>query len=243
MTALPEAASPLYERVKHYILGHIEAGRWARDQRLPSENDLVQALGVSRMTVNRAMTELTREGVLKRVQGVGTFVAAPRPRSALVEVANIPAEIGARGHRHRALVLTLERVVPPAEILASFEFERPREVFHSQIVHYEDEVPVQFEERYVNADLAPHYDRQDFSRISTLDYLQSVTALTEIEHVVSAIAADAETGRHLGVELGEPCLLLHRRTWTGPRVATVNRLLYAGSRHSLGSRYKPTSAP
>ncbi|KQT54891.1 histidine utilization repressor [Aureimonas sp. Leaf454] len=241
MTALPEAASPLYERVKHYVRDLIRDGQWRLDQRLPSENDLVQSLGVSRMTVNRALTELTREGVLKRIQGVGTFVAAPRPRSALVEVANIPAEIGARGHRHRADVLTLGRVVPAAAILASFEFAAQRDVFHSRIVHYEDDVPVQFEERFVNPDLAPDYDRQDFARVSTLDYLQSVTALTEIEHVVSAIAADEETGHHLDVAPGEPCLLLHRRTWTGPTVATVNRLLYAGSRHCLGSRYKPTS--
>lgn len=243
MSALPEAASPLYERVKTYIVGHIADGRWSRDQRLPSENDLVQSLGVSRMTVNRALTELTREGVLKRVAGVGTFVAAPPARSALVEVANIPAEIGARGRRHRADVLALERVAPPAAVLASFEFEAARDVFHSRIVHYEDDVPVQFEERFVNPDLAPDYDRQDFTRISTLDYLQGVTALTEIEHVVSAIAADEAMARHLHLEPGEPCLLLHRRTWTGLLVATVNRLVYAGSRHSLGSRYKPTGSP
>lgn len=243
MSTLPEAAIPLYEKVKHYIRGHIREGRWERDQRLPSENDLVQSLGVSRMTVNRALTELTREGVLVRVQGVGTFVAAPRPRSALVEVANIPAEIGARGHRHRAAVLVLERVVPPEAVVASFEFEAARPVFHSRIVHYEDETPIQFEERFVNPDLAPAYDRQDFTRVTTLEYLQSVTALTEIEHVVSAVAADAEMGRHLEVEPGEPCLLLHRRTWTGPTVATVNRLTYAGSRQSLGSRYKSGPAP
>jgi GntR family histidine utilization transcriptional repressor len=237
MSRLPDAASPLYEKVKDYVLANIENGAWRRDARLPSENDLVQSLGVSRMTINRALRELTIAGVLVRVQGVGTFVAAPKPRSALLEIANIAAEIAARGHAHRAAVLALDRFVPESEILASFEFPGARPVLHSLVLHFEDERPVQLEERFVNPDLVPDYLSQDFTAVTTYDYLQGVTPLTEIEHVISAVAADADSAAHLGIEVGEPCLLLHRRTWTGTVVATVNRLTYAGKRTSLGSRY------
>ena len=237
MSVLREAASPLYEKVKVYVLAEIEKGAWVSNDRLPSENQLVQSLGVSRMTINRALRELTTEGVLVRVQGVGTFVAAPKPRSALLEIAKISAEIFARGHVHRATVLALDRFVPEPDILASFEFSKPRAVLHSLVLHFEDERPVQLEERFVNPDLVPDYDRQDFTAMTTYDYLQGVTPLTELEHVISAVAADPASAGHLGIEPGEPCLLLHRRTWTGATVATVNRLTYAGKRYSLGSRY------
>ncbi len=71
MNTLSDSASPLYEKVKDFVLGNIGSGKWARNSRLPSENELVSALGVSRMTVHRALRELTSEGHLRRIQGGG----------------------------------------------------------------------------------------------------------------------------------------------------------------------------
>lgn len=238
MTALPATAGPLYEKVKAYVLRNIGTGGWGHDQRLPSENDLVALLGVSRMTVNRALRELAEAGVLVRVPGVGTFVAAPRPQSALVEIRDIAEEIRGRGHVHSATVLALDRRTTTPDLTAAFGFERPQTVFHSLVVHREDGVPVQLEERFVNVALAPDYDRQDFTRRTTYEFLQAATPLTEVEHVISSVAADAEIAARLEMPAGEPCLRLYRRTWTGAAVATVNYLTYAG-RVSLGSRYRP----
>jgi GntR family histidine utilization transcriptional repressor len=242
MINLPETASPLYEKVKDYVLSNIGSGKWMKNHRLPSENELVTALGVSRMTVHRALRELTSEGHLLRIQGVGTFVAPPKPQSALIEVNNIADEIRGRGSRHRAEVVILEKIHRPApDLIAAFEFTKRKPVAHSIVVHFENDVPVQLEERFVNPELAPDYDKQDFTAITPYDYLTQATPLTEVDHVISAIAADDETARLLMIRIGDPCLLLHRRTWSGSAVATVNTLIYAGSRYSLGSRYSPSS--
>lgn len=238
MSALPTAASPLYEKVKAYILGNIGSGNWPSDRRIPSENELSAELGISRMTVNRALRELTDVGVLVRVQGVGTFIAAPKAQSDLLEIADIAREIAQRGHRHRAEVVTLERVPLPPDLRLAFETSAAQEVFHSVVVHYENDVAVQWEERFVNPLLVPDYDMQDFSRRTTYDHLVAATPITELEHVISAISADAEVAAHLRIAVGAPCLLLRRRTWTGDQVATVNRLIYVGDRYALGSRRK-----
>lgn len=242
--SLPESTGPLYEKVKDFVLTNIGSGRWPKEHRLPSENELVTTLGVSRMTVNRALRELTSAGHLLRIQGVGTFVAPPKPQSTLIEVANIASEIRARGGRHRASVVVLERIEEPeADLVAAFELARTRPVSHSIVLHFEDGVPVQLEERFVNPDLVPDYHLQDFEAVTTYDYLQKATPLTEVEHVISAVPADDFSAGHLGMGIGEPCLLLYRRTWTGATVATVNRLIYAGSRYSLGSRYSTPFTP
>src|SRR6185437_12093628 len=126
---------PAYERVKKLIAAQIDSGRWAEGDQLPSENQLVSALGLSRMTINRALRELASVGVVKRVMGLGTFVAPVKSPSPLLEVKNIADEIANRGHRHRAAVLFLGRQdvdeVPPA-LRESFSGS----VFHSLLLHY-----------------------------------------------------------------------------------------------------------
>src|SRR3546814_2628957 len=61
-------APPLYQQVKDYIVTRILGGDWPEGNRVPSENELTRELSVSRMTVHRALRELTTEGWLERVQ-------------------------------------------------------------------------------------------------------------------------------------------------------------------------------
>ena len=77
---------PLYRKVKKVIKQRIVSGEWPPEDRIPSENDLVASLGVSRMTVHRALRELTTEGYLTRVQGVGTFVSPRKPVAGILEI-------------------------------------------------------------------------------------------------------------------------------------------------------------
>src|SRR5882672_5413759 len=89
-----------YEQVKAFIRQKLRSGEWKPGDRIPSENDLVKVLGISRMTVNRALRELSEQGALVRRGGVGTFVAEPRPHSTLLMIARIGDEIHSRGHRY-----------------------------------------------------------------------------------------------------------------------------------------------
>lgn len=81
-----ESPAPLYARVKQMITQQIKSGNWPPHYRVPSESELVSQLGFSRMTINRALREMTADGLLVRMQGVGTFVAEPKTQSALFEV-------------------------------------------------------------------------------------------------------------------------------------------------------------
>ena len=91
---------PLYMQVKEHILDNIQSGTWAAGSRVPSENELVESFGISRMTANRALRELSADGYLARVPGVGTFVKEQTARTSLMELRNIAEEIAARGHKH-----------------------------------------------------------------------------------------------------------------------------------------------
>src|SRR4051794_1525718 len=224
--------SPAYERVKRLITAQIETGRWAEGDQLPSENQLVSALGLSRMTINRALRELATMGVVKRVMGLGTFVAPIKSPTPLFEVKNIADEIAKRGHRHRTAVLYLGREdigdVPPA-FRESFEGR----VFHSVLVHYEDDVPIQVEDRVVEPAAAPGYLDQDFTKLTPNSYLSTVSPLVRGEHIVEAVRGSSEECRLLNISTREPCLLIRRRTWSSQGLASVARLVHPGSRSRL----------
>ena len=226
-----------YLTIKRSIAEGIASGRYTTGQALPSEHDLCRAFGVSRMTVNRAMRELAGEKLVRRVPGVGSFVAEPVAHSALLELHNIADEIAGRGHTHAALVVALDSIVPPAAAALAFGLPPGATVFHSAIVHTENTTPIQFEDRLVNPDLAPDYLAQDFAATTPNAYLSRVAPLQSVEHVVQAVAAPADIARALGIEKNAPCLLVTRRTWSGGRLASIARLHHPGERFRLAGRF------
>jgi GntR family histidine utilization transcriptional repressor len=232
----PAAGEPLYRRVKTFVLERIASGDWSQGDLVPSENQITRDLNVSRMTAHRALRELTAQGVLRRVQGVGTFVAEAKPQSELLEIRNIAEEIAERGHVHSASVRLLRRERADKRIAAALERAPGSAVFHSLVVHFENGVPAQVEDRHVNADFAPGYLDQDFTSITPYVYLTALGPLDAAEHVIEAIRPDAETQRLLAIGPEEPCLLLTRRTWSNGLVVSRARLTHPGSRYRFGSR-------
>ena len=112
-----------------------------------------------------------------------------------------------------------------------------QKLFHSIIVHYENDVPVQIEDRLVDPVLIPDYLAQDFTAITPNAYLMSKAPVTEGEHVVTAILASAQECKWLKINKTEPCLLIRRRTWSNKQLISSARLIYPGSRYYLEGKF------
>ncbi len=230
---IDDSPAPIYAKVKQAIHQMIDSGEWQTDQRVPSEAEMVKALNVSRMTVNRALRELTDEGILVRQQGIGTFVARKKTHSALFEVHNIADEIAARGHRHSAELLEISSAKATMEEAMNLGVRTNHSIFRAKILHRENDVPIQIEYRVVNAELAPDYDQQDFQHNGAYHYLMAVAPMTEGEHLVEAVVASASERALLNIDANEPCLQIKRRTWCREQLVTTARLISPGSRFQL----------
>jgi GntR family histidine utilization transcriptional repressor len=232
------AESP-YQTIKRSISDGIVRGVWRVGALLPSEHELCRSFGVSRMTVNRAMRELAAEHLIRRVPGLGSFVAEKVAESSLVEIRSIAAEIAARGHLHRAVVKTLERSVQADPASLGFDVAAGGVLYHSAIVHFENDVPIQYEDKLVDPVSAPAYLDQDFSKLTPNAYLSQVAPLREVEHSVQAVRAPSDIAVHLAQPLDAPCLLVVRRTWSGARLVTLSHLYHPGSSFRLLGRFRP----
>ncbi|MFT7461581.1 MAG: GntR family histidine utilization transcriptional repressor [Planctomycetota bacterium] len=231
--------APLYKQIKNHILSRILSGEWQESQRVPSENELVKEFSISRMTANRALRELTTEGHLVRVTGVGTFVSTKKAQSHLLEIHNIADEVKARGHEYSAKIIKNDKEKAKAEISNQMEIKKDTLVFHSIIVHEEQGQPIQLENRYVNRKIVPGYGKIDFEKTTPAEYLLELAPLQKVEHIVQAIVADAKTRKYLQLEDNEPCLLLKRRTWTDGKIASLALLTHPGSRFQLSGQFQP----
>jgi GntR family histidine utilization transcriptional repressor len=235
-----DAPAARYEQVKHHIRQIIESGARRAGDRLPSELDLVATLGVSRMTVNRALRELADAGLVTRVSGVGTFVAQSKPQSTLLMIAHIGDEIRSRGHEYRCDTVLSQRETASVIVSNALGLAPGTSVFHVICVHRENGLPVQLEDRYVNPAIAPDFLRQDFSAaVRPSEYLLEIVPAHDVEHVVDAALPTRAEAELLEIRAEEPCLTLMRRTWTSGVAVTFARFVHPGSRYRLGCRFSP----
>ena len=232
-------SKPRYQQLKDLIIGRISSGELRPSDRVPSENELVEAMNVSRMTANRALRELNDEGYVERVAGRGTFVSDFRSRSHLLEVHNIADEIAQRGHAHASRVLKQSRQRARGDIAKALHIEQGTEVIHLLLVHTENETPVQLEDRYVVASFARDCLEQDFESLTPSAYLTAVAPLQEAEQIVRASMPNGAVRQHLEMADGEPSLVVIRRTWSRGRPVTFARLHHPGSRYELTGHYTP----
>jgi GntR family histidine utilization transcriptional repressor len=228
-----------YTRIVEALRGDIAAGRRRPGERVPSENDLVAAFGVSRMTANRALRELAAEGLVTRAAGSGTYVAEQRLELSLLRVPDIAEEIRAAGGRYTAHLAARRSIPATAAIAAALELAKGTSVFNTLIVHMADGRPLQLEDRHVNPVYAPDYMTQDFGHRSPNAYLTAIARVEEAEQSVEAVPADAEAAHLLAIAPGEACLRVTRRTWAKGMAATTATLLSPGDRWRLSVRFRP----
>ena len=230
--------APAYEQVKSWVRQHIASGEWRPGDAVPSESALMEQFAISRMTANRALRELAAEGLVTRVQGSGTRVAQLHRISSRLAIRDIHEEVAERGHVHTARVLLAAEEKADAELAEAFGLRKGAKLFHTVLVHAENGIAIQYEDRWVNPAAAPDYLRTDFTQVSPTLHLLEHAPLTEASYCIEACLPSAQEAKELGIKRGEPCLSMKRRTVSGAHVASVARLVYPGSRYSIAGEFQ-----
>ncbi|MGO4379183.1 histidine utilization repressor [Pseudoduganella sp. RAF19] len=234
--------TPIFQRIKDYLMAQIAAGHWKEGDVIPSEQALVKQFGVSRMTVNRAVRELTSEAVLTRRQGSGTFVAQQKYQATLLEIKSIADEVRARGHAHRSSLQQLERAKASELLAKQFDLPAGHVLFHSIIVHFENGVPIQVEDRWVNPQCAPDYMEQDFAHTTPNEYLMAAAPLQGASYSVEALMPPRDIADMLAMDARQPCLVLKRQTQSAGKIASIATMWHPGHRYQFTGSFAPGAA-
>lgn len=228
---------PAYQRIKAYVLEKIRRGNWKQGDAIPTEQALCRIFKVSRMTVNRAMRELAADQVLIRRKGSGTYVAPPRPQAALIDMSAMARDAGTRGGRHAIQVLSLDTAGADAAQSGRFGLACGAPLFHSLIVHREDGMPVQLDDRWVNAALAPAYLDQNWGATCPDDYLAHVAPMPHGSCAVEIRPPAAGVAQALEIGDDQPCLVVERTAFSSGVFVSETVLWHPGNRCRLAGTY------
>lgn len=227
---------PAYLQIQNYVLDQIKSGVWKEGDLIPTELELCKQFNVSRMTVNRALRELTTDQLLIRIKGSGTYIAQPKYQSTVIEIRNLAQDVRDRGHLHTSHVLLLEkRKVTKAQALR-FDLAPNTELFRSLIIHYENDIPIQLEDRLVRAQAAPDYLEQDWSRMTPHEYLMRVCPLPVGHYTIESLLPTEMVAESLKISLQQPCLVMDRATYSNNQFCSHAIMWHPGHRYKFSGR-------
>ncbi len=226
-------SSPRYIQIQDFILEKINTHVWLPGSKIPTEVELTKQFNVSRMTVNKAIRDLVNQGLLERTPRLGTFVCHKKVESSLSDIRNIADEIRQRGKTYSNNILRQVTIPADDEIAMRLGVKIDTPIFFSEIIHYEDDVALQLELRWVNPQFAPAYLEQDFTLATPNEYLTKSCPLSSIEHTVEAVMPKMPIQQHLNLTALQPCLLLNRRTWSKQDLISVALLYHPADKYKL----------
>jgi GntR family transcriptional regulator len=203
---------PLYSRIQEHIAELILTGKLAPDVKLQSERDFSEDLGVSRVTVRRAITELVNEGLLERKQGSGTYVARPKVTYEAGELANYVDAMRRRNIATASQLLEFEQVAASRRLAEALEIEIGDPVYRVAILRLANRVPVVLERDFVSCARLPRLEEWDLEKSSIQDLLTDAYRITpgRISQTVEAVVATDTVAQQLRVAEGFPLLMLTR---------------------------------
>lgn len=237
-----DAPRSLYRRILGDIEARILSGQWPPGHRIPYEHELTVEYGCSRMTVNKALTQLARSGLIERRRRSGSFVRRPMSQAAVLEIHDIRSEVEALGMPYRFMVTARERRRAAAADRLRLDLPNPADVLDIVCLHFSGERPFCLEERLISLEAVPAAAVQDFVAQPPGPWLVGRIPWSAAEHRIRAAGADPTVASALDVEEFFPCLVVERRTWNAGHAVTHVRFTYPGDGHALVARFAPAQA-
>lgn len=215
-----------YRDIGAEILRRIAERRWPPGSLIPGEEALVVEFGSSRATVNRALQDLARAGVLERRRKAGTRVARYPVREARFVIPLVRDEVEAAGKAYRYRLLE-RRLARPDEAVRVRLGTAPRQnLLHVRCLHLADGAPYQYEDRWINLAAVPEARHEPFDAVSPNEWLVANAPFSEAEFVFWAAGAGPEEAAQLNLRAGEAVFVSERLTWLGDKPVTLVRMTH-----------------
>jgi len=207
---------PSYVQIQEHIAELILSGKLKPETKIQSERDYSEEMGVSRMTVRRALTELVSEGLLERRHGSGTYVAKPRVTYEAQELLNNIQAMRDRYLATASQLLEFDEIVASRRLAENLEVEIGHSLYRVVILRLANRVPVILERSFFPCSRCPGMEEWDLEKTPLFDLLVNVYGATpgRISQTVEAITANETIAKQLRVPEDAPLLMLNQTLYS-----------------------------
>lgn len=207
---------PLYAQIRELLRERIVSGAFRGEGLLPSENEMVKAFGVSRITVRQALNDLQKEGLLFKIHGKGTFVTRAKAVQSLMRVEGFGEAMSGAGHETFSRVLGHRVMRAGASMAARLQLAEGAEVMEIRRQRFLDRNPISLDVTYVPVDIGKRLVKEDLVRRDVFEILDNDYghALERAELKIDAMSADASLAQILAIEEGAAVMRIERLTFT-----------------------------
>jgi GntR family histidine utilization transcriptional repressor len=221
-----------FRDIKQEIERRIARREWGPGMLIPGEEELAREFGSARATVNRALQELARAGVVERKRKSGTRIALHPVREARFVIPLVRQEIEDEGSAYDYRLLSRDVVPAPDLVRAKLDLPNTQKLLHLRCLHLADGRPWQFEDRWINLAAAPAARSADFSATGPNEWLVTNAPFSRADFVFKAARAGEAEAELLQLLPGEAVFVGERTTWIGNQPVTFVRMVHPPS-HEL----------
>ena len=206
---------PLYRRLRDIIAGNIASGEWPPHSRIPSERELCDAYGMSRITVRHAVAELVNDGRLVRHPGRGTFVGVPQIEQGTTVLTSFTEEMRRTGRDPSSSVLRIERLAAKDPVGRALRVPDGSDTIVIRRLRLADGEPCAVETVHLPADRCASVLECDLEHASLYEELRARAGIrpARAEQTWRAIGCPAELADILAVPAGTAVLHINRTTF------------------------------
>lgn len=235
-----ESQQKLYVQIYTIIKTKIEKGEWLTGTQIPTEDGLCKTYDVSKATVRLAVSELARDGYLRRLQGKGTFVAYSLPNySGIAMKTRLTEEMLGGGVRVKKEIVRRGIKKPSEDIKTYFGFDD--DVYYVLCKRVAEDEPAYLEESFIPLFVVPDIEVEDFCRHSLYDLIQtrSMRKIHKVVQTLEVTEIKGESAALLRMKEGSPVLLLHRLLIGSDRVPLAyTRLFGSGRKYKIQTEFE-----
>ncbi len=228
---------PLYYQIQQFINTLIENGKLEPGERIPTEDELMELWGVSRITIRQAIQNLSNAGKLIKFRNKGTFVT--EHRDIIFNLANLRSfsqEMKSRGFSIKDKVLENIITKPTSEIADKLKINKNEKIFKLKRLRIVEGIPSAIETTHIPLKLFPGIDSYDFSQNSLFFIFENVykVKLSHSEHIVTAVNAERVDALLLKIKPGSALIKTEGVTYLKDGTPVEYILgLYCGDRYRL----------
>ncbi|GAA5525466.1 HTH-type transcriptional repressor NagR [Microbulbifer aestuariivivens] len=210
-----ESHAPLYYQLYALLKNAILNGTLEHGNQMPTELQLAEAFGVSRITAKRAMDELAAENLVERRRGKGTHVIYEyKQQPVKAPLVGMLQEIESMARHSDVKVRSCELLQPPAEIREELGLEAGETALLLERTRSRDGAPFGYYVSWTSG-LEGKVTARQFSTTPRLEiFRKHGLEFAHVTQTLSAEAADAESARELQTAVGAPLLSLTRRSYS-----------------------------